>query len=274
MPIEENLERSPIDAIVCSHEFTDHMHEATLKSANPTIPNFAPRGKAYDMLMSWNHFQTVTPIVQTPGSEVEPDWRNWQKVLEEVEGLEWTKWLKITRLMAPGKSMIGFHEGVLFTYPAMPPAPPTFANFPLPNSSHETLEPDLETGMGEAIIYSPHGLSASAVEPLAENKNIRTLCLLHGDHDIRLAGAQLSLGEKNGREVVKRTRSKYWVATHDEVKHGNGLVSWFLSRAMGRGKQIMGDGRSKDKRERDMMDVMEEGAICWTVENSGKLVLK
>lgn len=233
---------SLIDAIVISHEFTDHMHEATLRSAVPSLPIFAPKGKAIDLLHTWSHFDTIIPIELTPSPEESPDWRNWCPDQKNVRGLEWTAWCKVTRLLAPEKSAIGYHEGVLFTYTS-----------------------DLESGKAEAIIYTPHGLPPSAVQPLVGNKSITTLALLHGEHDVRLAGAQLNLGEKNGREVVQVTGARYWCATHDEVKHGSGLVSWFLSRTVGQGKEIV-----EGEKEKEL-----GGSVvsCRTVDNGERLVL-
>lgn len=259
---------SLIDAIVISHEFTDHMHEATLRSAQPSIPIFAPKGKAIDLLHTWSHFDTVVPIELTPSPEEEPNWREWCPKQKDMEGLEWTAWCKITRLMAPEKSMIGYHEGVLFTYPGSATPPGQYTNFPLPNPGVDSREPDIESGLGEAIIYTPHGLPPSAVQPLSTNENIKTLALLHGEHDIKLVGTQLNLGERNGKEVVKETKAKYWVATHDEVKHGSGLVSWFLSRTLGTGKEIV-EGDKAAEMEKELGGTV----ACRTVENGGRLVL-
>ena len=54
---------------------------------------------------------------------------------------------------------------------------------------------------------------------------------MHGLHDITLTSkAQLNLGAHNGLKVQRKIRAKYWVATHDEIKVGGGIVSWFLNR--------------------------------------------
>lgn len=269
--LDDGCLESLIDGIIISHEFTDHMHEATLRSAQPSIPIFAPKGKAIDLLHSWGHFDTVIPIELTPSPEEEEDWRKWCPGLEERANLEWATWCKVTRLMAPEKSMIGYHEGVLMTWPRPGTSPGQYTNFPVPNPGVGSRKPDLASGSGEAVIYTPHGLPASACLPLSKNMNITTLALLHGEHDIRLPGAQLNLGEKNGKEVVRETKAKYWCATHDEVKHGSGLVSWFLSRTLGKGKEIVAGER------RDKAAVMESElgctVACRTVDNGARLVL-
>lgn len=270
--LDDGCLESLIDGIITSHEFTDHMHEETLRSAQPSIPIFAPKGKAIDLLHSWGHFDTVIPIELTPSPEEEEDWRKWRPGLEERANLEWAAWCKVTRLMAPEKSMIGYHEGVLLTWPRPGTSPEKYTNFPVPNPGVESREPELASGSGEAVIYTPHGLPASACLPLSKNKNITTLALLHGEHDIRLAGAQLNLGEKNGKDVVRATKAKYWCATHDEVKHGSGVVSWLLSRTLGKGKEIVA-GEKGDKAAA-MESELGGTVACRTVDNGASLVLK
>lgn len=54
---------------------------------------------------------------------------------------------------------------------------------------------------------------------------------MHGLQDITLTSkAQLNLGAYNGLKIQRALSAKYWVATHDEIKTGGGLVSWFLNR--------------------------------------------
>lgn len=271
-PLDDGCLESLIDGIIISHEFTDHMHEATLRSAQPSIPIFAPKGKAIDLLHSWDHFNTVIPIELTPSPEEEGGWRKWCPGQDKLPNLEWAAWCKVTRLMAPEKSMIGYHEGVLLTWPRPGTLPGQYTEFPVPNPGVESREPDLASGSGEAVIYTPHGLPASACLPLSRNKNITTLALLHGEHDIRLAGAQLNLGEKNGIEVVRETKAKYWCATHDEVKHASGVVSWFLSRTTGKGKDIVA-GNTHDKAAA-MESELGGMVACRTVDNGARLVLR
>lgn len=68
--------------------------------------------------------------------------------------------------------------------------------------------------------------------PVAEaDPPLHTLAFLHGLHDVSISATQqLNLGAKNGVLAQRMLRAKYWVATHDEVKKGGGLVAWFLRR--------------------------------------------
>lgn len=38
------------------------------------------------------------------------------------------------------------------------------------------------------------------------------------------------MGAHNGLKLQRLLGARYWVGTHDEVKRGGGIVSWFLER--------------------------------------------
>src|SRR6266487_2830802 len=82
----------------------------------------------------------------------------------------------------------------------------------------------------QSSTYSPHGITPSDLDAVATSSPpIHILTLFHGLHDINLRAAQLNLGAHNGLKVQRMTRAKYWIGTHDEVKRGRGIVSWFLN---------------------------------------------
>ncbi len=83
---------------------------------------------------------------------------------------------------------------------------------------------------GEAIVYTPHGVLARDLEGVRES-GVKTLALLHGLHDVRIwMAAQLNLGALNGIRAARACGAEYWVATHDEVKRGGGIIGRFLRR--------------------------------------------
>ena len=98
----------------------------------------------------------------------------------------------------------------------------------------------------EAIIYTPHGVQTPALRPLlAASPPIEPLALLHGLHDLRLSAwrttaQQLNLGGPNAAQLVRSIKPKYWMATHDEVKIGGGLVSYFLTRKIWQLAEVVG----------------------------------
>ncbi|TVY32026.1 hypothetical protein LSUB1_G008433, partial [Lachnellula subtilissima] len=171
-----------IDAVIVSHEFTDHMHKDTLMEIPPQVPIFAST-KAADIIKSWQRFDTVLEIPRFEG-----DWRK-----SSVSPLP--EWLGISRVAYAGADMLYYHSAVMIAF----------------SSGGQE---------GEAVIYTPHGISPDDVTPVAEAKpKLRTLALLHGLQDIKL-GAQLNMGAHNGLKVQRLLRTRYWIGTHDEIKRG------------------------------------------------------
>jgi hypothetical protein len=52
--------------------------------------------------------------------------------------------------------------------------------------------------------------------------------------------------------------AKYWVATHDEVKKGGGLVSWFLKRRVWTVKEALEEARREEGGGEEFEDVRFE----------------
>ncbi|KAH6693553.1 hypothetical protein F5X68DRAFT_247875 [Plectosphaerella plurivora] len=187
---------SLIDAVAISHEFTDHCHEATLRELPASTPVFATE-KAADLIRGWRHFTKVTT---TPGfSGATDDW----KPLLSLEGLP--EWVGIGRVITPGNALY-YHSAVMVV-------------FDLGSSSKS-----------ETILYSPHGIQASDLSCVGAS-GIKTLALLHGLHDVGIwMTKQLNLGALNGIQAVAESGAKYWIATHDEVKKGGGMIAPFIRR--------------------------------------------
>lgn len=195
-----------IDAIIVSHEFSDHCNQNTLLEFHAETPVFAIKPAA-DLIMSWNHFQTVRVIA--PFSARDSDWRKGS-----IQPLP--DWLGISRITSRSDAL-HYHSAVLIAFDL--------------NSGprHEHAGDDKA---GEAIVYTPHGIHAPSLGELrSAAPSIRTLALLHGLHDISLNPfKQLNLGAHNGLKAQRICQAKYWISTHDEVKKGGGLVASFLKR--------------------------------------------
>ncbi|KAK3201685.1 hypothetical protein GRF29_164g284972 [Pseudopithomyces chartarum] len=109
----EEGERTLIDAVAVSHEFTDHCHRETLEEVHGDVPVFATE-QAAKLISSWNHFRTVIP---TPTfSAQNPDWRSYS--LPPLPS-----WLSISRVTAPSDALY-YHSALLITFaPHASPAP-------------------------------------------------------------------------------------------------------------------------------------------------------
>ncbi|OCK78294.1 hypothetical protein K432DRAFT_357042 [Lepidopterella palustris CBS 459.81] len=193
-----------IDAVAISHEFTDHCHKETLLEIGKDIPVFATE-KAASLIQSWSHFRTIQTI--SPFTSSFPDWR-------AIALPPLPEWLSISRLIAP-KDPLYYHSALLIA----------FNTHPIPTGS-STCD------AAEAVIYTPHGIHVSALEPVAvADPPLHTLAFLHGLHAVSIGSAQqLNLGARYGLEAQRALRARYWFGTHDEVKKGGGLVNWFLNR--------------------------------------------
>ncbi|KAI9648059.1 hypothetical protein NHQ30_002687 [Ciborinia camelliae] len=227
--------RSWIDAVVVSHEFTDHMHKETLLEIPNTVPVFAT-SKAAATIASWAHFDFVEEIPRFGG-----DWR-------EASVGHLPKWVGISRVAKAGVDLLYYHSAVMITF----------------SGSAEKNESEDEE-MSEAVIYTPHGIDPGDLTMVGKAQPpIQTLALLHGLQDISLPRAQLNKGAHNGLKVQRLLSAKYWVGTHDEVKKGGGIVSWFLNRKVVTLKEALeredGEtGESGDAEEVDDIKFLEVG---------------
>ncbi|KLU87269.1 hypothetical protein MAPG_06270 [Magnaporthiopsis poae ATCC 64411] len=194
-----------IDAVVVSHEFTDHCHRATLEELPKVTPVLAT-DEAARLIGSWGHFDTV--ITTPPFSSASPPWK---EALSACHPLL-PPWLGVGRVVTPGNSLY-YHSAIMIAFDAVDPQAPTS-----------------EDGEAETILYSPHGIEADDLAFLPSS-GLKTLALLHGMHDVRIwMTKQLNLGAHNGLRSVRASGARYWIATHDEIKAGGGLISWLLRR--------------------------------------------
>lgn len=195
--IEEGQERSYIDAVAISHEFTDHCHKATLLELPRDTPIYAA-DVAADLIRSWGYFSANSVITALGLAKDTP----WTFLSHE----RLPPWLRISRLITPGNSLY-YHSAIVIAF---------------------ALDPS--SSAAESIVYSPHGISAKNVAALP-SCGISTLALLHGLHDVKLSlMKQLNLGALNGVEAARACGARYWIGTHDEEKTGKGVIAPLLRR--------------------------------------------
>ena len=203
--LDKESKRSYIDAVVVSHEFTDHCNKHTLLELNSDTPVFATKSAA-NLIRSWNHFSLVheTP----PFSATDSDWRN-----TSLHPLP--KWLGISRMVTLSDALY-YHSAILVTFDVC---------------SIDAKGRSEIVRAAEAVIYTPHGINAKDLGHLpSATPAVKTLALLHGLHDIKISVKQLNLGAHNGLQAQRMCQAKYWVSTHDEIKKGSGLITPFLYR--------------------------------------------
>jgi hypothetical protein len=199
--------RSCIDAVVISHEFTDHCHRATLEELPPDTPVFAA-DVAAQLIRGWGHFSKVLTIPGLPA------------------GVPWSRlpvgplpeWIGIGTVTTAGDALY-YHSAVLVAF--------DINHRPGSAAAAASVE---ATATAEAVVYTPHGIKSQDLVGL-HSSGLRPLALLHGLHDVRIwLAKQLNLGALNGIRAVAASGARYWVATHDEVKTGGGFIAPLLQR--------------------------------------------
>jgi hypothetical protein len=208
--------QSFIDVVAISHEFTDHCHKATLEELPKSTPVFAT-DVAADLIRSWGHFDSV---ITTPALGPDVHWS--RLTLGSLPD-----WVAIGRVISPGNALY-YHSAVLII-------------FNLDNGGGSTH--------AETIIYSPHGIESQDLSHLSSS-GLKPLALLHGLHDVSIwLVKQLNLGALNGIRAVGTSGVRYWIATHDEVKTGGGLIAPWLRRIPYTTKQVVASEQSRLERE-------------------------
>jgi len=179
-------------------------------------------------------------VITTPTfSSENPDWHDYS--LPPLPS-----WLSISRLTAT-KDALYYHSALLITFATHPFLAPT------PKKRSSLLihggEESSSTGSepAECVIYTPHGIPHAALSPIAQaDPPLHTLAFLHGLHDVSISAAQqLNLGAKNGVLAQRLLRAKYWVSTHDEIKKGGGVISWFLRRKIWKLEDALNEARAE-----------------------------
>ena len=212
--------KTRIDAVVLSHEWTDHTHKATLLEIDPKTPVYATI-KAAGIVRSWNHFTQVHTV-----EDLEPG-AHWSTT--RLPGL--TPCLGVSRISSTSFEIVSYyHVAICLAY--VPP---------------ETQAPENSTA--SAILYSPHGVHAPSLDRLPQS-SLEVVALMHGLHQVwnpPFLGGMLNLGGLNAVRATRATKARYWIGTHDEVKKGTGIVSYLLRRKAWTVEEALEAERKKDK---------------------------
>lgn len=238
---ETTTEPSYIDAVVISHEFTDHCHKATLLEVSPNIPVFTT-GKAAQLIRSWNHFSVVIEMAMF---SIGQDWRT--TTTPPLPG-----WIGISRIVTNSDALY-YHSAVLVCI----------------GNSTSTAD------AAEAIIYTPHGLAAPSISAITTaNPPIDPLALLHGLHDVTIAwGAQLNLGAVNAIKAQQALKAKFWIGTHDEDKKKSGFIAPLLRRKALTVSEAFAQVQTVENDTGDSTNGLVNEPICVELANGESLLL-
>lgn len=210
-----------------SHEFTDHTHQATLSTAKKDSLVFGPP-RVKQRVDGWKHFALragVTPVA-VRSFDRSTGGRLPGKTLRQLG--EEAKWPEAALSRAPD------HVSLLYV--------PTDDRFdPAGDRLHGlTVISWLSSDDAvSSIVYSPHGLPASAIAPLVKayppSTTQRYLALIHHFDRITmpLLGVVNMGPRESGIELVAKLKPKKWIRTHDELKKAEGAVGRILRRQRG-----------------------------------------
>jgi hypothetical protein len=213
--------------------------------------------EAAKLIESWSHFRSVNAVVHF-GAHGDGDWRS-----TSMPPLP--EWIGISRLLQTD-DVLNMHAALMIAFnnrPGNPAKTPNLSEHGTRKRAHAAVE-DEDEDSAEAIIYTPHGIHSDdlALVPKA-SPAISTLAFLHGLHDVRVGTAsgrtalQTNLGAHNGLKAQRILNSKYWIGTHDEVKIGNGFITWFLQRHELTLKDAL--ERERKQRRKDAKDSAAQG---------------
>ncbi|KAL8826042.1 MAG: hypothetical protein Q9191_004041 [Dirinaria sp. TL-2023a] len=204
---ELDRHKTYIDAVVISHQFTDHCNKQTLLELDVSTVIFAHRAAA-STIRSWNHFTFVKDLPHLSSNSL--DWRQFS-----THPLP--DWLAIFRIVT-SLDLASTHSAVVLCFNL--------------NSGGPDGSQSLQSVQAEAVVYTPHGLPAENLQILSKaSPTINPLLLIHGMHEVSIGWlGQINLGALNGLRCWQTCGAKYWVPTHDEIKIGKGLINSLLRR--------------------------------------------
>ncbi|KAL7006207.1 hypothetical protein EMMF5_004328 [Cystobasidiomycetes sp. EMM_F5] len=207
-----------ISSILLSHEFTDHCHEATLKTATPSTPVFGQH-HAKNRVDGFKIFDRPLAETRTYSSSAKDSHPLPNPLSQLANEAGWSDHSlpdDIAILYIPTDSWVDIAGAKLHGTTCI-----TFT--------------DASTDTTYSIFYSPHGVPASAIAPVNEalntTPNHECIAVIQSwDAIVLPLMGQVNLGKEVGGGVVELLQPKYWIRTHDELKHKSGVVGKTLHR--------------------------------------------
>ncbi|KAH7039064.1 hypothetical protein B0J12DRAFT_676240 [Macrophomina phaseolina] len=256
------------DMVLISQDKPDHCHEETLKQLPPNsgaIILAAPA--AAKKIRKWNHFPKGSVHALKPFS-VDNSSRIFRLEIPSFSSNGLPGEVTVS-LLCPKRDLSGLHNAIGITYQAptsvlspvrtayieLPPTPPLSPTLspalgrstsmaslkisnPLPLSTFFSLRPltpnsatPLDRERTLSLIYSPHGVSYSVLEPYASTHLIQQsalplTALLHSFDRVDnpwYLGGNIAAGVPGGSEIARQLMAKCWVSAHDEEKDNRGV---------------------------------------------------
>lgn len=257
------------DMVLISQDKPDHCHENTLKQLPPNsgaIILAAPA--AAKKIRKWNHFPKGSVHSLKPFSATD-DSRIFRLEIPSFSPTGLPGEVTVA-LMYPKRDLTCLHNAIGITYRAptsvlspprtayieLPPTPPLSPNpspvlgrttsmaslkisSPLPLSAPYDPRPltpnsattPLDRERTLSLVYSPHGVAYSVLEPyasthLVQQSALPLTALLHSFDRVDnpwYLGGNIAAGVPGGSEIARQLIAKCWVGAHDEEKDNRGV---------------------------------------------------
>lgn len=215
-----DLEREP-DLIIISQDKPDHCHRETLCTLpSDTRIEILATPAAAKKIKSWKYFDTPNISFIPAFNAANDDTLITIPISPNNSSCTGGR-LTVTNI--PTKfDLTKLHNAVGITYQ------PSTSTTPLSNTN-DTI----------SVLYTPHGVSTSALEPymewLAGKFNIQSVDVLFHSINVeqnpRIMGGLVASGAPVGVEMAKRVKARHWIGAHDEVKDNKGMATlWIKSR--------------------------------------------
>ncbi|KAL5422388.1 hypothetical protein PMIN04_004719 [Paraphaeosphaeria minitans] len=233
-PQEEGVDgRSPIDAILINFHYGDHLHGPTLLTFSHSIPVFTTADGA-PLIKKLNRFTSITTV-----PDLDPAFTGDWNAVHRASGLP--SYLKVFRVK-------GHHELNFLTALLWESAPDTH----------------------EAVLYSPHGLHTAtpALQALLHHAepSFSTLAILHGLKESWNWSWQTTFGAKNGLELYRESRARYWVSTHNDRLGYRGLLWWIVNDIFRSVEWALGQEKQDQEASKDVKVEEVGNGECFVLE--------
>ncbi|KAG9253810.1 uncharacterized protein F5Z01DRAFT_130403 [Emericellopsis atlantica] len=187
-----------VDAIFLFLDEVDHCHRPTLETFDKRIP-FIGSKEVVAKVSAWQHFESITTL-----TELDASLETWQG--DNVRPSPFPEWLTAFKL--PGESFLNFVGVFVWTHTT---------------ASGEVIH--------ESILDSPHGneslyQDSSPINAfLASKPPTKQLALLHGlKESFTTRFWRTTHGAEAGLRMYRKTKSKYWIMSHEAELGYQGVV--------------------------------------------------
>ena len=199
-----------IDAIIITHEFSDHLHEETLLLLDATIPILAT--KSAIGRLKQNKVLSKRNMIEIPASN---------------------KGVQILDYNNTGIGIISATGAFDYVHNALLIVPKTSANeinesdILLCDKDNGTIDADTNTARG-GVVYSPHGFflnKRDAILKDLESYKIDVLIITMTEYYLPFyVGGTVNLGIQHAANVVDFLKPKVVINCHSEKKRASGII--------------------------------------------------